>query len=172
MISLNTKNCGFTLIELLVVIAIIGILASLIVVATGSSRNRARDARRLDDFHQLQSAQELVMGDDEIYMKSAAASSSIPAVVNAANHRYLTQLSDPSGGSYKYVWAANDTDCGGIRAGKYYCALAKLEERKNCATGLFRYVVVSNKGLKEICDSSDYAANPSLLTCTSCLAFF
>jgi len=47
---------GFTLIELLVVIAIIGILSSIVLTNLNSSRQKARDVKRVSDIKQLQLA--------------------------------------------------------------------------------------------------------------------
>ena len=61
------KRQGFTLIELLVVIAIIGLLSTLAVVALGNARLKARDAKRLSDLKQLQTALELYYTDNNAY---------------------------------------------------------------------------------------------------------
>lgn len=58
----KTKS-AFTLIELLVVIAIIGLLATLSVVALNNARAKARDAKRVSDIKQIQTALELYYND-------------------------------------------------------------------------------------------------------------
>jgi prepilin-type N-terminal cleavage/methylation domain-containing protein len=55
---------GFTLIELLVVIAIIGILSATVLVSLNTTRLKARDARRLSDMQQIQTALELYYFDN------------------------------------------------------------------------------------------------------------
>ena len=74
----NMKNNkkGFTLIELLVVIAIIGLLATLSVVALNTARVKARDARRVSDVKQMQTALEMYF--DSNNGSYPAASGSMP----------------------------------------------------------------------------------------------
>jgi general secretion pathway protein G len=67
------KNSGFTLIELLVVIAIIGILSTLAVVALNSARQKSRDAKRVADVKQIQTALELYFADQSLYPTQATA---------------------------------------------------------------------------------------------------
>ena len=50
------QNRGFTLIELLVVVSIVALLASIVMTALNSARQKGRDAKRLSDLHQLQLA--------------------------------------------------------------------------------------------------------------------
>ena len=50
---------GFTLIELLVVISIIGLLPSVVFASLSTERAKARDARRLSDMRQMQTALDL-----------------------------------------------------------------------------------------------------------------
>lgn len=61
---------GFTLIELLVVIAIIGLLSTLAVVALNSARQRSRDAKRVADIRQVQTALELGFSEASVYPNS------------------------------------------------------------------------------------------------------
>jgi len=68
----NNKK-GFTLIELLVVIAIIGLLSTLAVVALNNARQKSRDARRVADIKQMQTAFELYYNDFGVYPTAPAA---------------------------------------------------------------------------------------------------
>jgi len=72
-----TKQKGFTLIELLVVIVIIGILATLATVTLSSARQKARDARRVSDVKQVQTALELYYNDAGAYPSVLTAASPI-----------------------------------------------------------------------------------------------
>ncbi len=62
---------AFTLIELLVVIAIIGILATVSVIAVGNARTKARDAKRVGNSKQIQTALELYFNDNGRYPTEA-----------------------------------------------------------------------------------------------------
>lgn len=66
------KQKGFTLIELLVVIAIIGILSTLAVVSLNNARLKSRDAKRVSDIKQVQTALELYFADKDSYPVVAA----------------------------------------------------------------------------------------------------
>lgn len=59
MLSASKKEKGFTLIELLVVIAIIGVLSTIVLASLNAARAKARDARRKEELHQLQTIMEL-----------------------------------------------------------------------------------------------------------------
>lgn len=65
--SSNKLQAGFTLIELLVVIAIIGLLSSVVLASLQGARESSRDARRLQDMKQLQTALEMYYNDNGEY---------------------------------------------------------------------------------------------------------
>jgi prepilin-type N-terminal cleavage/methylation domain-containing protein len=65
--KINKKREGFTLVELLVVIAIIGLLSTLSVVALSNARQKSRDAKRVADIKQTQTALELYYSDNSKY---------------------------------------------------------------------------------------------------------
>lgn len=62
---------GFTLVELLVTIAIISLLSSIVFASLNSARAKARDARRIADFKQIQLAMELFYDQTGQYPQSA-----------------------------------------------------------------------------------------------------
>ena len=68
---MKQKQKGFTLIELLVVIAIIGLLASVVLLALNSARQKSRDAKRVADVRQIATALELYLDTNSGYPTTA-----------------------------------------------------------------------------------------------------
>ncbi len=102
---------GFTLIELLVVIAIIGLLSTLAVVALSSARLKSRDAKRVSDLKQMQTALELYFTDQNAYPSQngtlgagnwACLNSAGWQATNCANPYMARVPGDPGTGSYVY----------------------------------------------------------------------
>ena len=104
---------GFTLIELLVVIAIIGLLSTLAVVALNNARAKSRDAKRVSDMKQLQTALELCFNDASAYPIQTTAGvmtgTSMSCVASDSTETFLTTYMptlptnpSPSGEDYTY----------------------------------------------------------------------
>ncbi|HKK54015.1 MAG TPA: type II secretion system protein [Patescibacteria group bacterium] len=79
----NKNKKGFTLIELLVVIAIIGLLSTLAIVALNSARQKSRDAKRVADIKQIQTALEIYYNDNFEYPANVESGSSIGTTTGA-----------------------------------------------------------------------------------------
>ncbi len=88
---------GFTLIELLVVIAIIGILATLSVVALNNARAKSRDAKRVADIKNIQTALALYYNDKKEYPITLTAgqplfSTSLDGAGNIVTSTYISAI--------------------------------------------------------------------------------
>jgi prepilin-type N-terminal cleavage/methylation domain-containing protein len=134
---------GFTLIELLVVIAIIGILASIVLVALGSARKKARDAARQSDIRQITTAMEMCYAPSdcgaggEKYVDTLAGANTVGNIDTDQAPCYLCPVpTDPLNSSlHQYTWT-DGTD-------QYFCVYTKLEGETDT------YFCGSNKGVQK-----------------------
>jgi len=63
----SSSHRGFTLIELLVVVAIIGLLASTVLAALGTTRSKSRDTQRVQEAREMMKALELYRNKNNGY---------------------------------------------------------------------------------------------------------
>jgi len=124
------KQKGFTLIELLVVIAIIGLLSTLAVVALNNARQKSRDAKRVSDVKQMQTAFELYYNDANEYPTNISApiarggvtymgtipTNPAPSNDGTCTTNSYTYASQSSGASYTLTYCLGGTT-GGVSAG-------------------------------------------------------
>jgi general secretion pathway protein G len=110
---MNKNKKGFTLIELLVVIAIIGLLSTLAMVALNSARQKSRDAKRVADIKQIQTALEIYYNDNFEYPSTVVSGQPI-----GSSTIYMTAVPtapEPSdcevsgGNTYTYTSTDNNT---------------------------------------------------------------
>ena len=104
----NNKK-GFTLIELLVVIAIIGLLATLSVVALNTARVKARDARRVSDIKQIQTALEMYFDTNSGYPNNTTTLQGSGFMSSVPSNPQPVDTGCPAG---NYVYAQNGTPVG------------------------------------------------------------
>ncbi len=98
--KINQK--GFTLIELLVVIAIIGLLSTMAVVSLNNARIKARDARRVSDIKQIQTALEMYFTDRNDYPAGATTGDAFALLEDAGYMAAVPTNPTPNGSAYTY----------------------------------------------------------------------
>lgn len=141
---MRNKNKGFTLIELLVVIAIIGLLASVVLLALNTARGKARDAKRIADMRQINTAMEMYFNDYSGYPTMATGAfyaSGGNAFTTALVPKYIAaipQEQTPADGScttsqntYNYTYGSTNanytiTFCIGSNSGTYSAGVHTL----------------------------------------------
>jgi prepilin-type N-terminal cleavage/methylation domain-containing protein len=130
------KNRGFTLLEMLVVIAIIGLIAAVILVALGSAKSKARNAKRVAEANQLVLAMHLYLSNNNYTMMSCGKSVSNTTdfdpghCVPAALAPYVTQMpKDPlNNGTYYYAICTEGDPCNTVHSESRYWIEVYLED--------------------------------------------
>lgn len=104
---------GFTLIELLVVIAIIGMLSSVVLASLNSAREKSRDARRLADIKQIQTALEMKADDTSPFMYPNETSDTITSTQLGSTYLSGVPVDPKTGGAYTYrnLTSAESSSC-------------------------------------------------------------
>ncbi len=118
------KQKAFTLIELMVTMAMIGFLASIILIALGNTRLKARDAKRVTDAKSIIKSFELYLNDNGVYPQYGTAGTEYDLSTAMANANpaplvpgYVSQVpTDPALAAqnhpYRYVTDAEGRNFG------------------------------------------------------------
>ncbi|HRH26472.1 MAG TPA: type II secretion system protein [Candidatus Paceibacterota bacterium] len=139
-VSKKTSAKAFTLIEVMIAVAIIGILTTILLFSSSSSRAKARDARRISDATQIRIALEGYF--EQSTMGSQTYPTSIYSVTNSLlSTGLMTAIPrDPQTGN-QYVYTgygslASRSFCNGSTIPcKSYCLVVHLEQNNPIRVG-------------------------------------
>ena len=98
--KLKKNQSGFTLIELLVVVLVISALSGVVIsmINSGGFRDKAKDAQRIGDLKQIQTALELYFADTRAY--PAGGWMLVSGLSGTLTPNYINSLpADPDGGT-------------------------------------------------------------------------
>ncbi len=141
------KQFGFTLIELLVVIAIINILASQLLPALSTAREKGRQANCTSNLKQFSYAIEMYRQDYEYQFPYWL--SNLQPTYLGINPKILQCLTDQNNGTSGHgfeVWGASETDgYGGYDAAINADALYRSNPNANCS-----YLYMFNPDLADV----------------------
>lgn len=91
---------GFTLIEMLVVVAIIGILSSVILTALGPARNKAKDARIIEEVNQARAIAEAAAVNGSYTSLQAVRPDNISSITDPNLQALASDIAAQGGGLY------------------------------------------------------------------------
>ena len=129
------KYSAFTFVELMIVVAVIGILMAVAIVSFNGFRSHSRDAKRVADIRQIQSALELYYANNKQYPSSLTAggqladnstvyiekipSAQVPADGNCSDYdnNYFYKVSG-SNNSYYKIYFCLGSDIESFKAGE------------------------------------------------------
>ncbi len=91
------KQKGFSLIELLIVVAIMGILAAVVLSSLGTAREKARDARRLEDVKDMVKLLVIESDTGNVALTGCTAADSLfSACTGPGDISFFSDYNDPS----------------------------------------------------------------------------
>ncbi len=140
MSHVRSQKKGFTLIELLVVLSIIALLSTVIFAALSTARKSARDAKRISEIREMQTALELYYADFAEYpdgdglgdgsWDTPGDGTFITALVSGGymqSHILDPLVNDGAGNLRYYHFPAGTSDCDATRGAFYVLGVADME---------------------------------------------
>lgn len=154
----NRRYRGFTLVELLVVISIISLLSSIVLTSVNNARAKARDARRLTDVKQIQTALELYYDTNGRYPIALAyvggsTDEEWSRLLQPALAPYLSVLPKEQSRGLLYLYSSTN-------AGQKYGLMVSMEHPSN-------FHLVNNDGGRTNNNNHYYEVGPSPSACAA-----
>ncbi len=99
-VDMRRETSGFTLIEMLIVVAIIGILSSVILTALGPARDKAKDARIIQEVNQARAIAESLGANGTYGGVPTVTADSVSSITDPDLQSLASDIKTQGGGLY------------------------------------------------------------------------